>query len=103
MPQSSNSTFESFWNLYLDLHWDLGFEAWDFLAPSPFCTLHFSLCTYLIPASLSLHTSYSFTVARTSRRQYSAISRNLPAAIITPTSIPVTPWLFGDSIPNDLQ
>src|SRR5262249_30266548 len=63
--------------------------------------LGFSL--HLIPANQSFQIRYSNTVAFPRRRQSSAISRQRPSASNEFTSMPVTPWLFGDSMPNALQ
>ncbi len=80
--------------------WQFGMEHGRlvrFFAGRPPALLH------LIPASLSFQIRYNSTVARTSRRQYSAISRYFPSAISVFTSMPVTPWLLGDSMPKALQ
>src|SRR5579862_1048262 len=64
---------------------------------------NFSKGPYLIPARRSRQIWYKTTVALTSLRQYSAISRKRASAISMFTSRPVTPWPLGDSIPNALQ
>src|SRR5581483_3701265 len=63
----------------------------------------FANSAHLTPDNRSFQIWKSDTVAFTSRKQYSAISRNFFSASNVPTSMPVTPWLFGDSMPKALQ
>jgi len=58
---------------------------------------------YFSNASMVYHRWKSSAVARTSPRQYEAMSRYLPSAKSAPISIPVIPSPFGLLMPNPLQ
>src|ERR1041384_8596857 len=75
--------------VYFLWHWTLDLGLW---------TVDF----HLTPARRSFQIWNSSTVAFTSRRQYSASSRYRASASNVPTSRPVIPCAFGDSIHNAL-